>query len=181
MEDDKLSNLIDNLPTTLQEVGTSIVALLAVAAEPLSIDAIEAWLLRREFPDEPDRASLERALAVLSGLLKRTVNPDGEDGFTLFDHSVRLHILNYASLQQTVRRLSKSLANESLRPLGDALEVYLLRHGVRHLIDVGQRDDALRLATGFDFLLRGSAVWSSPAGLLKDGMQIGCCCCSGLR
>ncbi len=138
----------------LQAIVTPIVVLLALAAEPLSINAMEALLLRREFLDEPDRALVERALVILAGMLKCRENLEGEAGFTLFHHSLRLHILNHADFQQTVKKLRKSLAMEALKPWGDALEVYLLRNGVRHLVDVGQRDGALHLTTDLDFLLK---------------------------
>lgn len=45
------------------------------------------------------------------------------------------------------------LADAALRPGGDRADAYLLRCGVRHLLAVGRRNDAIALLTDFDLLM----------------------------
>jgi WD40 repeat protein len=143
----------------LQAVTTPTLVLLALAHEPLSVDEVAALLARcgklgtaTTIQGSP-AALVERVLQVLGAMVRRAPNPDGEDGYTLFHHSLRTHIVGSRDVEHTVTTLRASLAETALRPADDGAEVYLYRCGVRHMLDADRTEDALRLVTDFERLM----------------------------
>jgi WD40 repeat protein len=143
----------------LHAVTTPTLVLLALAYEPLSVDEIAALLVRcgklgtTTTTQGSPAALVERALQLLGGMVRRAPDPDGDDGYTLFHHSLRTHIVDSRDVEHTVTTLRTSLAVTALRPAGDDAEVYLYRWGVRHLLDADRVEDALGLVTDFDVLM----------------------------
>ena len=138
----------------LQAVTTPCVVLLAEAKESLSVSELAALLCRRGVLAAPDQTLVERAIAYLSSMIRNRDTRDGEDTYTLFHHSLRQHILGRPDLQHQVTLTRRLLVEAAQQPWGDAAEVYLLRHGVAHLVENDQCDRALGLITDFDFLMR---------------------------
>jgi len=143
----------------LQAVATPTLVLLALAHEPLSVNELAALLARcgklgtaPTMQGSPE-ALVERVLQVLGAMVRRAPKPDGEDGYTLFHHSLRTHIIGSRDVEHTVTTLRASLAETALRPAGDGAEVYLYRCGVRHMLDADRTTDALNLVTDFERLM----------------------------
>jgi WD40 repeat protein len=138
----------------LQAVTTPLLVLLALANEPLTPVELATLLKRRGVLETADIELVERVLAYLASMLRRGLDPDGEEGYTLFHHSLREHVIANPELRQTVGATRKSLAEASIHPQGDAAEIYLFRNGVRHLLSADRRFDALAIQTHFELLMR---------------------------
>lgn len=134
----------------LHAVMTPLVALLALAREPLTSVTIAALLVRRGVLATANVSLVERALAAVATMVRRTPGPDDRGGFVLYHHSLRIHILASDQMTETVAVTRHSLAAAALHPAGDAAEVYLHRCGVAHLVDEGRHAEALTLLTDFD-------------------------------
>ena len=137
----------------LQAVTTPILVLLALANEPLNSAELAALLKRRGVLESADIELVGQVLADLASMLRRALDPDGEEGYTLFHHSLCEHVIANPELRQTVGATRKSLAEASIHPQGDAAEVYLFRNGVQHLLSADQRSEALVLQTHFELLM----------------------------
>jgi len=138
----------------LQAVTTPLLVLLALANEPLNSAELAALLKRRGVLESADIELVGQVLADLASMLRRAPDPDGEEGYTLFHHSLREHVIANPELRQTVGATRKSLAEASIHPQGDAAEVYLFRNGVQHLLSADRRSEALVLQTHFELLMR---------------------------
>jgi WD40 repeat protein len=137
----------------LQAVTTPLLVLLALANEPLNSAELAALLKRRGVLETADIELVGHVLADLASMLRRAPDPDGEEGYTLFHHSLREHVIANPELRQTVGATRKSLAEASIHPQGDAAEVYLFRNGVQHLLSADRRSEALLLQTHFELLM----------------------------
>jgi WD40 repeat protein len=136
-----------SIPTTATFVT------LALAYEPLTAPELTA-LLRRMGQLEGDDSLVEQALGEIASLVRRISNPDGEEGYTIYHHSLRQHVLGSEELRQTVATIREALAQTSLNPLSDAAEAYLLRCGVRHMLAVGRRRDAIGTMGDFEHAMK---------------------------
>jgi WD40 repeat protein len=137
----------------LQAVTSPTLVLMALAYEPLNVAEIAALLVRCGKLDTAETALVERALQALGAMVRKAPDPDGDEGYALFHHSLRTHILQSDDVRQTVGSLRKALAETSPSPAGDTAEIYLYRCGVRHLLDAERVHDALALITNFDLLM----------------------------
>lgn len=134
----------------LQAVATPTLVLLSLAHEPLTVLEIATLLRMRGVLDTVDVALVERAIAALAAMVRRAPDPDGEEGYALFHHSLRTHMLGAPELRQTVAVTRSALADLARNPeRDDAVAVYLYRCGVRHLLDADRGADALALLTDF--------------------------------
>ena len=70
-----------------------------------------------------------------------------------------------------------ALVEAAQNPTGDAAEKYLYRCGVRHLLDAGRRNDALRILRDFDYVMarlqRLGGGADSAAGYYRDWDAVG--------
>jgi tetratricopeptide (TPR) repeat protein len=138
----------------LQAVVTPLAATLATAYEPLSLDELFAVLLHRKLVAEDGGQELvERGLAAITSMITTAPDPKGEIGYRLFHQSLRDHILE--SLQMTH---SVSTAREAFADLSDLgvfhphLKNYLIRCGVRHLLEANREEEAEKLLLDLDHL-----------------------------
>ena len=155
----------------LQAVVTPMVAMLAVAYEPLTAEVVAALLVRRGVMRDPDVQLVGRGLVALASMIRRAPNADGEDGYTLYHASLREHILASEGMRHTVGATQTALADAALKPSGDAADKYLYRHGITHLQETNRHDEALRVLTNFDYLMARLRALSDPegiSGLLAD-------------
>ncbi len=137
----------------LQAVTTPVLVLLALAQEPLGISTIAALLARWGVLERPDPAIVERGVHAVATMVRRAATPEGDEGFTVFHHSLRTHVRQDVDLQRTVAAARRALAEAARDPSGDAAETYLYRCGVMHLLDAARVDDALALLTDFAYTL----------------------------
>ena len=134
----------------LQAVATPTLVLLALAHEPLTVLEIATLLRLRGLLDTVDVALVERAIAALAAMVRRAPDPDGEEGYALFHHSLRTHMLGAPELRQTVAVTRSALADLASTPeRAEEVAVYLYRCGVRHLLEADRGADALTLMTDF--------------------------------
>ena len=140
----------------LQAVVTPLVATLACAHEPLSVREIESVLVYRKLLT-PDGASalVEEGLAATASMLSSAPDPEGETGFTLFHQSLRDHMRTSEQMRQSMTTGIAAMAELSLgADAPESLRNYLLRCGVRHLLEAGRHDEAQKLLLDLDHLGR---------------------------
>ncbi len=137
----------------LQAVTTPVLVLLALALEPLTVEETAALLVRRGVLSSPDAALVERAVQQIGSMVRRAPDPDGEDGFTVFHHSLRTHVLGSLDVRETVAATRRALADAGLTPAGDVADAYLYRCGARHLLEAERVSEALGLLTDFDLVM----------------------------
>ena len=143
---------------SLQMVLTPLVCLLAVAHEPLTELSLHALLVHwLRISDGPDgRALLRKALGAVQSMLRLEWTPSGEEGYSLFHHSLRDHM--------ETSEISREAVATARRVLGDAVlawevmgktaaAAYLFRHGVAHLLEHQRGDHACALLTTFGYLM----------------------------
>lgn len=176
----------------LQAVVTPLVATLACAHEPLSVLEIESVLVYRKLLT-PDGATtlVEEGLAATASMLSSAPDPEGETGFTLFHQSLRDHMRTSEQMRQSMTTGIAAMAELSLgSDAPESLRNYLLRCGVRHLLEAGRHDEAQDLMLDPDHLGRMAnlgieaesvaALWrelgdedrsASYAGILRTYLQ----------
>ena len=165
-----------------QAVATPSLVILAMAHEPLTNVELTVFLKRLNRIGTENLELIDMVLRALSSMLKRAPDPDGEEGYTLYHHSLREHILNSSNLSETVTSIRNSFSNSILRPSGDALDLYLYRCGVSHLLENNRRDDAVEWMTDFeltmsrlqalDFSGRAADGWYADWELLAKGTKL---------
>jgi tetratricopeptide (TPR) repeat protein len=131
----------------LQAVVTPLVATLACAHEPLSVREIESVLVYRKLLT-PDGATalVEEGLAATASMLSSAPDPEGETGFTLFHQSLRDHMRTSEQMRQSMTTGIAAMADLSVLSVPpEELRNYLLRCGIRHLLDTGRRNEAQAL------------------------------------
>ena len=79
-----------------------------MAHEPLTKVELTIFLKRLNRIGTENLELIDRVLRVLSSMLKRAPDPDGEEGYTLYHHSLREHILNSSNLAETVVAIRNS-------------------------------------------------------------------------
>jgi hypothetical protein len=136
--------LAQNAIGDLQSLRTQLIAMLACAAEPLTVAALAELLAYRTqaFSDDwPDLVS--RAVAAVEGMTRTTVTPDDEVGFSLSHQSLRDYILTSSLMKHAVVAARETFADLALNPRApDLLKHYRVRCGVQHLLDAGREDEA---------------------------------------
>jgi hypothetical protein len=137
----------------LQAVTTPLLVLLALSHEPLTVDEQAALLVRAGRLGTANTALVEQALLAIGAMVRKAPDPDGEEGYSVFHHSLRTHALGSARVRETVSTLRAALAEAALAPTGDVAEVYLYRCGARHLLDADRPADALALLTRFALVM----------------------------
>ena len=130
-----------------------MLVLLALALEPLTVEETAALLVRRGVLSSPDAALVERAVQQIGSMVRRAPDPDGEEGFTVFHHSLRTHVLGSPDVRETVAATCRALADAGLTPAGDVADAYLYRCGARHLLEAERVSEALGLLTDFDLVM----------------------------
>ena len=138
----------------LQQVLTPLAATLALAREPLGVPALAALLARRGIvtASAQGTALVAQGLAAIETMVRRAPDADGGEGFTLYHHSLRQHVLESATMAEPIATGRAAFAQAGLVPAGDAAERYLHRQGVSHLLEVGRRDEALALTTNLAYV-----------------------------
>lgn len=139
-------NLHDHYEKLLKQLGigdfesvlASVVAVLALAHEPLDEGELHAFLAHRKLlpADESGQSFLARCLAALASMLKTAPDPDGDPGFVLFRNSFRDYVRESRTMAITVRQTREALADlAEAETTPVRLERYLLRCGIPHLLE----------------------------------------------
>ena len=99
---------------------------------------IEAVLVyRRLLTSDGATALVEEGLAATASMLSSAPDPEGETGFTLFHQSLRDHMRTSEQMRQSMTTGIAAMAELSLgSDAPESLRNYLLRCGVRHLLEV---------------------------------------------
>lgn len=152
----------------LQQLLTPLAALLALAREPLTVEALADLLARGNvITADEGRALVQRGLAAIAPTLRRATAPDRGDGFTLFHHSLRQHMEQSPDLKVPLATRRADLARFAATPgPGSAGAArYLYRWGVTHLIEAREAGRAVALLTSFPWLMDRLALLSGAAGV----------------
>jgi tetratricopeptide (TPR) repeat protein len=157
----------------LHQLLTPLVALLALAREPLSTDEIAALLRRRGMLAASDdgESLVRRSLGAIGSMITLAPDPDGGDGYTLWHHSLRQHVLGSESLRHAVATAREAMLAAARNPGGDGAERYLYRQGLSHRLEAGDRDGVLAQMTAWDYVAARWAalgVETGPKGLAED-------------
>jgi hypothetical protein len=183
----------------LQQVMTPLAATLAVAKEPLTAEELAALLVRRNLLRGGEEAveKVRQALSAIGTMVSLAPDPDGGEGYTLWHHSLREHMLTSPQTTEAVATARTALSSAAAaallesssyelawhRALGsgrtvkDLLEAselravadwrYLIRQGVAHLVDEGRTAEAIDLLTSPDHF------HLRPIGYVEDTIRLG--------
>lgn len=104
-------------------------------------------------------------LGAITFMLRRAPTPEGEDGYTLYHHSLAQHMAESEHCRKAV-----ATAREFLADLADAipegpLAPYLFRRGIPHLLETGRAPAALGLLTRFSYLMARLQTLKDPDGV----------------
>jgi WD40 repeat protein len=138
----------------LRQVLSPLVGTLVVAREPLTPDALADLLARRSVvtAGADGEALVRRGLSTIGSIVRRMPTPEGDDGFTLYHHSFREHVLGSPRTTQVVATARRTMADAAVspgRPAEHAAARYLLRHGVSHLVEADRPGEAVKRLTDF--------------------------------
>ena len=127
----------------LQAVLTPLAATLATANEPLALHELTAILsFRKILIGEDSEALVEQGLAAMESMITTASDPEGEVGYQLFHQSLRDHILQSAHMTHGVSTSNQAFGDlAGLDNPPSEIRTYLIRCGVRHLLESG-RDEA---------------------------------------
>lgn len=142
----------------LQAVMTPLVAILALAHEPLGVPALASILRSAGRLDTDNTNLVEKALAGVASMIRRAATPEGTDGYTLYHTSLRQHVCTAESFRETIPQMGKAIAKMALEykcsDRHEHAEKYLLRWGVRHLIEIGMLNEAEGLLLDLNYFFR---------------------------
>ena len=138
----------------LQAVLTPLAATLATSFEPLALHELTAILsFRKILTGDEASALVEKGLVGMESMVSTAPNPVGEVGYQLFHQSLRDHILQSTQMShsvQTAKGAFGELAELDSPP--PELSNYLLRCGVRHLLDADRKEAAEIKLLDLDYL-----------------------------
>lgn len=154
--------------SSLQQILTPIVALLAVVYEEPTAETLAALLRQRTLiaGGEEGIALVRSGLEALESMLRAKRDEDGQVRYALHHHSLRQHIQESPQTRQAVETAREFLGDAALRVKPGAAAHYLYRYGIDHLVEdgAGRHRNALRLLTRFDYLMaRFHALQDTPA------------------
>jgi WD40 repeat protein len=160
----------------LHQVLTPLIATLAMAGEPLGIDALHALLCLRTLvePTPAGQRLVVRALEAAGAMLKPASTPEGERGYMVYHETFRQHVAELsAQTRQAAATTRAAFAEAALRWHDPALEpaaCYLARQGVIHLLLAGRPAEALELVARLRY---GEWVCSRVGpSVLADAMEV---------
>jgi len=123
----------------LHQVVSPLAATIAIAKEPLTVAALGLILHHNNsIPDEENPQRLvNRGISAIASMLRRSSTPENHEGFTLFHHSLRQHMLKSEETKGILSTAEKNLAKmvSEISEAGPA-QSYLLRWGISHLLNV---------------------------------------------
>ena len=152
----------------LKYILTPLATLLAVSYEPLSLNEIQSIFIYRKIilNDEDGKKLIENGLSTIASMLRRSPDPEGEEGYTLFHYSLREHILKSAVMVTNVRTAKEAFCELALKPDDyPSLTNYLYRTGIDHLIDTGKLQEAGHALLNFDRLETLFALGKTPSDI----------------
>ncbi|HAS50345.1 MAG TPA: hypothetical protein DCS21_00740, partial [Gammaproteobacteria bacterium] len=142
--------------SSLHQVLTPMVALLAVVYEEPTVDILAALLRQRTLipAGETGLMLVQAGLNALESMIKRK-REDDQIYYALHHHSLRQHIEDSPHMRQAVETAREFLGDAALQVKPDAAAHYLYRYGIDHLVKEGAKrhQEALRLLTRFDYLM----------------------------
>ncbi|MDS4021649.1 MAG: NACHT domain-containing protein [Candidatus Competibacter sp.] len=156
--------------SSLHQILTPMVALLAVVYDEPTVDILAALLRQRTLipAGEEGVALVREGLNALESMVRRKRDEDGQVRYALHHHSLRQHIEESPLTRQAVATAREFLGDAALQVKPDAAAAYLYCYGIYHLVKkgAGRHQDALRLLTRFDYLMaRFHALRDTDAAL----------------
>jgi hypothetical protein len=142
--------------SSLNQIIPPIISFISLSKEPISRDTIYDYLVLRNIVTdrEESKEATNKALSLLSTILRRSILQDHSDGYTIFHHSLRNHIFESELTRISIDTAKRSLCDLffhsrrtvkkkcELRRRESALEKYFFRWGIQHLIDNNQTEFA---------------------------------------
>jgi hypothetical protein len=133
-----------------------ILSSLAIAYEPLAYREILVFLEDRDLIEGNNASGLlDKGLEELASVLDQAPDPEGEVGYQFFHPSLKEHLLhstNFKSSLQLARSAMGKLALGHSQPT--ELQNYLIRCGIRHLIESNYFEEAKNLLLDLDHLIK---------------------------
>ena len=160
----------------LKELLTPLAATLAVANEPLAIHEIATFLsLRDRIPKgEHGNKLITEGLSAISTMLRQAPDPEGEEGFKLYHHSLREHILSTETMAFPVQQAREAFAKAATRPDSEPLVAnYLWRAGIDHLLDANKIDEARGQLLDLNHLGKMFELGKENLAILQYWLKIG--------
>lgn len=163
----------------LRQVLPPLVGTLAVAREPLTAPALGDLLARRHVVERNERGLelVQLALSAIGAMVRLLPTPEGEDGFALFHHSFREHVLTSPRTRMVVETARQALA-EAARTPGRSSDFpaagYLYRQGVLHLVEAARASQAVHMLSDFAYLMARLQTLrpGGAEGVARDWQQV---------
>lgn len=154
--------------SSLQQILTPMVALLAVVHEEPTADMLAALLRQRTLipAGEAGLTLVRDGLAALESMVRRKRDEDGRVRYALHHHSLRQHVQDSPRTRQAVETAREFLGDAALQVKPDAAAHYLYRHGILHLLDVNRQQEAQRLLSCFSYLMARLRALPDPDAVL---------------
>lgn len=134
-----------------------ITAMLAVAREPLTAEALTDLLIQSYLlPEDAESPALVKAgLSALGSVVCRADTPEGDEGFTIFHRSFRQHIMSSSETKTPILLAQSAFCRLAGLPNGMDRpgSRYLFRWGITHLVEAGKSVEAVGLLTDFHYLI----------------------------
>ncbi|MFZ2955891.1 MAG: ankyrin repeat domain-containing protein [Candidatus Ozemobacteraceae bacterium] len=141
---------------SLQQILTPLACHLAIAMEPLNADELAEILVQRNLIDLKDEPNVlvQKGLTALHSMIKLGEKTDKTLGFTLYHHSLREHMLKSPPVETPIQLARKAICDLVMREdmWSSKAGIYLLRWGVRHLIDEKRWEEIENLLLNLFFL-----------------------------
>jgi len=166
--EDFYQNLINQAGIgVLQTITSPIIALLALANEPLDVDIILVFLRERTLltgDPNKDRKNVNQALNAVASLLQIKSTYENEDGYIL-NHNTLREYLKRPEMDDLIAPARKSLNDSCAKPelLKSAARGYLVRQSTKHLLEGECWDKLYNRLTNLVFLEA-----KNEAGLVFD-------------
>ena len=152
----------------LQAVMTPLVAILALAHEPLGVPALASILRSAGRLDTDNTNLVEKALAGVTSMIRRAATPEGADGYTLYHASLRQHVCAAESFRETIPQMRRSFSSfcaEAMNAGRKNLLPYIRRHGVEHFLEMQDWDNATAALSDLEFIEARAIAQELPAML----------------
>lgn len=139
--------------SSLHQVVTPLVATLAVAKEPLTVDILTALLRQRTLLSEGERGPqlVWQALSAVAPMLRRTHTPEGHEGYSLYHNSLREYMAVSEQTRDAVQTAHEALCQYCAR-WQEHGSLYALRQYPDYLHEDGRQNELYLLLTDVAFI-----------------------------
>ncbi len=132
----------------LQQLLTPLAASVAVSLEPMTAQVLTQLMIHGNvLPDDGSASGLvAKGLSSLGAMLRRTSSPEGKEGFSLFHHSLRLHMHSSPNTRGALSTALVTFCSRACFPdcEDSDLSRYFCRWGNVHLLQSGKEEGVIK-------------------------------------